>query len=187
MPSRSRAGFTLVELLVALVIFTLVAGSLYRVLNVSQRTSRSQTEKAAMQGGLRTGVQLALAEIQEIWTDQARLQSAITSMNSTAMTFEAMRGLGVTCVAMAALTTVTIRNNATWTGYEPPEVGQGIYLFSQGPEKNSENDDVWREAVISSSPRCRRRTSRAAARSRSGGTRPGRRPPRPAQAARATR
>jgi prepilin-type N-terminal cleavage/methylation domain-containing protein len=149
MSSRSRTGFTLVELLVALVIFTLVAGSLYRVMNVSQRTSRTQTEKAAMQGGLRTGVQLAMAELQELWTDQARNESAITTMTGTSLTFRAMRGLGVTCVDMAGLTTITIRDDATWTGYEDPEVGQGIYLFSQGANENSEVDDVWREAFIS--------------------------------------
>ena len=148
MSSRIRAGFTLVELLVAVVIFTLVGGSLYRVMNVSQRTSRTQTEKAAMQGGLRTGLQLALAEIQEIWTDQPANASAITAMSSTGMSFRAMRGFGLTCAAVNA-TTITVSDNASWTGFDDPSVGQGIYLFSQGAQPETENDDVWREATIS--------------------------------------
>jgi len=148
MTSRSRAGFTLVELLVALVIFVLVAGSITRVMNVSQRTSRTQTEKAAMQGGLRTGLQLALSEIQEIWTDQGRNESAITSMSATAMTFEAMRGLGLTCAPLT-LTTITIAADTTWTGYDPPEAGQGLYLFDQGADEMREIDDVWRGTRIS--------------------------------------
>ena len=46
--SSSRRGFTLVELLVALVIFVLVAGSLYRVLNVSQRAGNESEEAIAI-------------------------------------------------------------------------------------------------------------------------------------------
>ncbi len=152
MPSRSRTGFTLVELLVALVIFVLVAGSLYRVLNVSQRTSRTQTEKAAMQGGLRTGLQLALAEIQEIWTDRLAPvpadRSAITAMTSTSLSYEAMRGLGLTCAPLPLTRTSIILKAETWTGYDDPAIGKGVYLFDQGPLEDTEDDDVWRNATI---------------------------------------
>jgi len=145
MSRRRRAGFTLVELLVALVIFVLVAASLYRVLNVSQRTSRTQTEKAAMQGSLRTGLQLALSEIQELWTDEG-VGSAITAMSATSMSYDAMRGIGMTCDAPTN-TSITLRRNS-WTGLLAPLQNQGVYLFDEGPSASSENDDVWRFATI---------------------------------------
>jgi prepilin-type N-terminal cleavage/methylation domain-containing protein len=147
-----RAGFTLVELMVALVIFVLVAASLYRVLNVSQRTARTQTEKAAMQGSLRSGLQIALAEIQEIWSDEgvgsiAGAGSAISAMTSTSLTYEAMRGLGMSCAPMT-ITTITIRES-TWRGLMLPAAGQGIYIFDQGLLGAVTTDDIWHDRVIS--------------------------------------
>lgn len=147
MSRRRRAGFTLVELLVALVIFVMVAASLYRVLNVSQRTSRTQTEKAAMQGSLRTGLQLALSEIQELWTDQG-VGSAITAMSATSMSYDAMRGIGMTCEA-PTVTSIKLQRD-TWTGLLAPAPNQGVYLFDEGPSATSENDDLWRVATITS-------------------------------------
>ena len=143
--TRSRnGGFSLVELLVALVIFTLVAISLYNVLNVSQRVSRTQTERGVMQGSLRTGIQLAVAELQEIWTDQPGDSSAITAMSPTALSFRGMRGLGLTCGAQTASTIVV--NN--WTGLSVPTVGQGVHIYDQGADETTENDDLWRGGTI---------------------------------------
>ena len=149
-PNR-RAGFTLVELLIALVIFVLVAGSLYRVLNVSQRTAQTQTEKAAMQGSLRTGIQLAMAEIQELWSDEgvgsvAGPGSAISAMTATALTYEAMRGIGMTCAPLA-LNSVTLKATS-WRGLLSPTAGQGIYIFDQGPDETVVTDDVWYDRTI---------------------------------------
>ena len=148
MPALRRAGFTLVELLVALVIFVLVAASLYRVLNVSQRTARTQTEKAAMQGSLRSGLQLAMAEIQELWSDDDALApgSAITAMSATGMSYNAMRGMGLTC-GVQTNTTITLREN-TWTGLLLPAANQGLYVFDEGDDSSTENDDIWHPGTI---------------------------------------
>jgi len=144
MSSRSRTGFTLVELLVALVIFVMVAGSLYKVLNVSQRAARTQTEKAAMQGTLRTGLQIAIAEIEEIWTDQTAGASAITAMTTTRVTYDAMRGFGTTCIDPAAAGTSITMRKSTYSGLSDPAIGDSASLFVEGPSQNTQTDDSWR-------------------------------------------
>lgn len=146
MPRSREAGFSLVELLVALVIFVLVAFSLYNVLNVSQRTSRTQTEKAAMQGSLRTGIQLAIAELQEIWTDAGETDGAITATSSTALSYRAMRGLGLTCAPLVS-TTITV-DAEDWEGLVTPVAGQGVYLYDEGPSDITEDDDTWLDGTI---------------------------------------
>lgn len=150
MPVSRRAGFTLVELMIALVIFVLVAASLYRVLNVSQRAAQTQTQKAAMQGSLRSGLQLAMAEIQELWSDDDAVTpgSAITAMTSTSLSYNAMRGIGLTCVAPTT-TTITLRASS-WSGLLDPAANQGIYLFDQGATEATEDDDVWHDGTITS-------------------------------------
>ncbi len=145
--SSPRRGFTLVELLVALVIFVLVTGSLYRVLNVSQRAARTQTEKAAMQGGLRTGLQLAIAEIQELWTDDERDSSAITAMTTTQLNYVAMRGFGITCTDDPTVSEIRVRQSG-YSGLSAPAPGQGIYLFGENVD-NTQVDDGWYDYVIS--------------------------------------
>jgi len=148
MPVSRRAGFTLVELLVALVIFVLVAASLYRVLNVSQRAAQTQTQKAAMQGSLRSGLQLAMAEIQELWSDDDALApgSAITAMSATALSYRAMRGIGLTC-GLQTSTAITLRTS-TWSGLLDPAANQGVYLFDQAGDPATEADDVWHSGTI---------------------------------------
>jgi hypothetical protein len=117
------------------------------VLNVSQKTTQTQTEKAAMQGSLRTGIQLAMAEIQELWTDE-NVASAITAMTSTSMSYEAMRGMGLSCAPLA-LNQVTL-DATTWRGLSLPTAGQGLYVFDQGADETIVTDDVWHDSTIQS-------------------------------------
>jgi prepilin-type N-terminal cleavage/methylation domain-containing protein len=50
---RPRSGFTLVEILVALVIMGVVAGAVFQLLINSQRLSRFQTEQVSLQSNVR--------------------------------------------------------------------------------------------------------------------------------------
>ena len=67
----ARRGFTLVELLIALVMMVLVAGGIYSLMVTTHRVSRKQTEISNLQGNLRGGLNLVQSELQEIYTDAA--------------------------------------------------------------------------------------------------------------------
>jgi prepilin-type N-terminal cleavage/methylation domain-containing protein len=141
---RSRSGFTLVELLVSLILFVMVGGSIYQILNVSQRAARTQTERGAMQSGVRTGIQVAISELQELWTDSDAGESAITDISSdTKITYFGMRGLGFTC-AQTTMTQITIRA-ATYSdarGFTWPVTTDRVWLFVDN-DPNKDNDDAW--------------------------------------------
>lgn len=140
MQSATRRGFTLVELLIALLLLALVGGVMYRVLNSVQRSSRTQGEVAAMQGTLRSGLLVAMAELQEVAADQPSGTSDLLSMTGTAVTYQGMRGLGAVC--LATLGSVTIPT-AGWGGLRIPTGGRdALFIFADGDE-SSATDDAW--------------------------------------------
>ena len=62
----SRAGLSLVELLVVMVIAGVVVGATYQVLNTNQRVHTSQQERAQAQGTLRAGLDVLSNELRGI-------------------------------------------------------------------------------------------------------------------------
>jgi prepilin-type N-terminal cleavage/methylation domain-containing protein len=150
MSMRSRSGFTLIELMISLLLFVLVGGAIYKVLNVSQRAARTQTERASMQGGLRTGVQVAISELQELWTDPGGT-SAITLMTPTKITYYGMRGSGVTCGTPGATQIKVLRSTYTDSRGGIPTTGNAgrVWVFEDKQEDRSD-DDTWEVQTISS-------------------------------------
>jgi prepilin-type N-terminal cleavage/methylation domain-containing protein len=53
--SVGRRGFTLVELIIALVLMTLVGTVIFQLLNGTQRVSTAQSERMMLQSSIRTG------------------------------------------------------------------------------------------------------------------------------------
>ena len=152
---RTRRGFTLVELLIALVLLSLVTASLFSLLNTTQRVSRAQSERASLQSNVRTGAIVIPEELRQINTvaGGSAWQNDILNMNATSIQYHAMRGLGVLCQTATA-TDIRIYNSATvapniaWVGYrDPVPVRDSVYVFIEGnPDKSS--DDSWARARI---------------------------------------
>jgi prepilin-type N-terminal cleavage/methylation domain-containing protein len=154
--SRSRAGFTLVELLVALVLFVTVAGSLYKVMNVSQRAARMSTAKAAKQSTHRTAQQIPIPEMQEIWTDPTAIvgpPSSLTAMTPTKVTYDALHGFGTTCVdPVVGATSISLRKS-TYSGSSDPTalVSEKASIFLE-KQITTQNDDAWLDYDITGTP-----------------------------------
>jgi prepilin-type N-terminal cleavage/methylation domain-containing protein len=139
-----RRGFTLVEVLVALVIMGIVTGAIYQLLNTSQRLSLAQAEQASLQSNVRTGSLVVPNELRELNTWLGGLDDrndVLDPLDDDAITYRAMRGLGFVCQVPAA-DELTIAKSS-WTGLRPPAGDRDdVYLFIDGNE-DDDDDDQW--------------------------------------------
>jgi prepilin-type N-terminal cleavage/methylation domain-containing protein len=139
--AKSPSGFTLTELMIALVVFALAAGAIARVLITSQRVSRAQVEIISMQSNLRTGALVVPSELRELATDGTN--SDILAMTSSNITFRAMRGLGFTCSVTS--TRIKILDTGTVPFYGSRGMINGrdrIIVFVEN-DPDFPTDDTW--------------------------------------------
>ena len=147
---RTHRGFTLIELMVALVIMVIVTGAMYKLLNNTQRLSRAQAEQVDLQSNVRTGAIVVPNELREINTVEGGTigQNDILPVpTSTLLTYRAMRGMGFVCQAP---TSSEIRILAsTWSGTRAPQVPRdSAYVFLEGTDPDISGDDYWRPVRI---------------------------------------
>jgi len=142
-----RRGFTLVELLIALIMMVLVAGGIYSLLVTTHRVSRKQTEISNLQGNLRGGLNLVQSELQEIYSDAAVGISDINVMTAGSLDYMAMRGIGESCGLTMGGGAVQIRQDTSYSGRKPV-AGRDRLLLFQDQDTLTSSDDVWLNVPI---------------------------------------
>jgi len=147
----SRAGFTLLELLIALIVFAGVSAVIFAAVRLSQRTSRAQAERSALQGNLRAAIQVATAELKQLQVNTGAGTTDIVAMNDSAVTFRSMRASGVTCDVGSS--SVVLRNvgNLLSTGRQIVPGRDSILLFVDSDTLRTA-DDQWLALPINSTP-----------------------------------
>lgn len=140
-----RRGFTLIEVLLALLIMGVVTGAIYKLLNTNQRLAVAQAEQVTLQSNVRTGSLIVPNELRELNTVSLGNadQNDITAANADGITYRASRGLGFLCqVPDLALGQLRIAE-ATWTGIRSPILNRDdLYLFVDG-NQDDDDDDQW--------------------------------------------
>jgi prepilin-type N-terminal cleavage/methylation domain-containing protein len=128
-----RRGFTLVEIVLALVIMLVVSGALHRLLFSTQRLTRKQLEQVALQSSLRAGSLVVVNELRELSTRSGGTadENDVLRIAPSGVTYRAMRGIGFICQASSA---GTIRiDRARFTGHRDPRPGRDMaYVFVPG-------------------------------------------------------
>ena len=152
MPTLNRRGFTLAELLVALVLLGIVSLGIYRVLLNNQRMYQAQTQRIDLQQNIRAAVTILPSDLREI--DAA--DSDIVGMGSDSIRFRAMRQFAVACtppVLGAGLggLTLTVWKSMTY-GASLPSTSDSLLIFYAGANDTTRNDDVWIPAAITTNP-----------------------------------
>src|SRR3989442_15278040 len=90
----SRRGFTLIELMIALLLLGIVATGIYRVLVGNQQTDLAQTQRIDLQQNIRAVLTILPADFREI----AAADGDILKMACTSLTIRARRSLAFICI-----------------------------------------------------------------------------------------
>ncbi len=155
--SRGRRGFTMIELLVALVLLGLVSAALYRVLVNNQRLYMAQTQRIDLAQNIRAAGSILPAEFRELDASEGD----ITAMTPTSISIRAMRWLGFACNTPGlggALNGVSVIVRGGAPG-QPLFFGSrgidnskdGVLIYYDG-NQNSRLDDFWATATITAAP-----------------------------------
>jgi prepilin-type N-terminal cleavage/methylation domain-containing protein len=142
----TRRGFTLVEMMVALVILSLVAAGLSGIFKSQQRMAVTQVEQASLQANVRSASQILSGELRSLASSPTGV-SDIISMTPTSLQYRAMRSVMLAC--QITRTQITIRDDPTW-GPRPIIVGQdSLFVFAEN-DPILQRDDKWVAAPINS-------------------------------------
>jgi prepilin-type N-terminal cleavage/methylation domain-containing protein len=141
---RGQRGFTLIEILIALILMAFVGITIIRVLSNQQRLAVSQVEQASVQQNVRGGLTVVANEIRELATSPTGATD-IVSLSSNAITYRAMRSLGITC--LIAPTEVRILRNPLY-GARPITPGQDGLLLYVERDSSLNTDDSWLQLPI---------------------------------------
>lgn len=151
--SRHR-GFTLVEVMVALVLLGLVATVIYRALVSTQRVADALGERGALQSGLRAAGLVVPAELQTLALGPAAALDSISDIRAitdTSISYRAMRAFYTVCAAPAsatALVVVRAQPSGFASEYRAPGNGDSAQVFWEGDTLTSA-DDQWIPVGIS--------------------------------------
>jgi prepilin-type N-terminal cleavage/methylation domain-containing protein len=143
---RHERGFTLVEILIALVLLGIVSTALYQLLVANQRLYRAQVESVAINESARAAVSILPGEVRELSAGEGD----IVAMNATSLTYKSMQALYVLCAPpnTGALEIVLDRN--TFFGLRPISAADdSILIFSEG-DTTTRSDDGWLGASVTS-------------------------------------
>ena len=145
---RNHKGYTLIELIVALVILLAVTGSIYKLLVSNQRLSRAQAERVDLQSNVRTASLVIPSELREMNSGFAGFadRNDVLVAGATNISYRAMRGLGFICEAPAAGQIKILKSS--WSGLRNPDAlrDDGYVFFDGDTDKSS--DDLWLPVTI---------------------------------------
>ena len=135
--TTNRAGFTLAETLVVVLVGGLVMGSIYQMVIMQDRTTRDQYARIETAQNGRISLAVITNDLKEI----SAVDGDIVAASPTDITFRALRKAGLTC------------NKFSDTDFDVWEmgahfaVGDSVLVFSEG-NVNSTADDQWLRAAV---------------------------------------
>jgi prepilin-type N-terminal cleavage/methylation domain-containing protein len=138
-------GFSLVELLVALVVAGLVLAGVATTLLGAQRFYRAQAQVLEVQQNVRVIAQVLSQELRGLDSGDGD----IVAMSDTAITFKAPRAFGVTCAAPDVARGVLVMRNSLTSGLRAVDPARDSVLVFRDGDPTSATDDRWLRSSLS--------------------------------------
>lgn len=143
---RNARGFTLVEILIALVLMGIVATALYQLLVANQRIYRSQVESVAINESARAAVSIVPTEVRELSAGDGD----VIAMNATSLTYKSMQSLYVQCTDPNTGALEIVLDRTTSFGFRAISAAEdSILIFAEG-DNSTRADDGWLSASVTS-------------------------------------
>lgn len=139
--ARRRQGYSLVELLIALVMLGVIGLVASRLMLGQQRFYQRTNEQIGIRRELRTALSLLPAELRSISSSGGDIRT----FDGTSITFRSVLGIGVVCARTANSIDIPPTNmarNALSGWYAQPGIGDTIWAFNDSLSRGAE-DDVW--------------------------------------------
>lgn len=143
---RHERGFTLVEILIALVLMGIVSTALYQLLVANQRLYRAQVQNVEINESARAAVSILPGEIRELSAGGGD----VMAMNGTSLTYKSMQALYIQCTAPNAGSLEIVLDRNTYFGLRAINAtDDSILIFAEGDE-STRSDDGWLSASVTS-------------------------------------
>src|SRR5438876_6871453 len=130
-PTR-RAGFTLVELIITMVLVSFVAGAIVQLLLRQQRFYNSTTDLIQTRQQIRQAAAMLPSDLRGI----SSVGGDISSMSDSALEFRSVFGSSVVCVNTGGMLSTVPRvlaSGATMTNWATtPVVGDSLVVYNNG-------------------------------------------------------
>ena len=144
----ARRGFTLIELMIALVLLGIVSTAVYKVLVNNQRLYTAQTQTIDLQQNIRAAAAILPAEFREL--DAA--DGDIKAMTATSLRIRAMRELAFVCADPVlgggiGQITLTVRKAPIYGTRQTFSKGDSILVYWEG-DPTTRKDDQWLPAQL---------------------------------------
>jgi prepilin-type N-terminal cleavage/methylation domain-containing protein len=137
-------GFTLIELMVALVLMGLVSAAVFTTLSNNNRVYNAQLASIDMQQQVRATGFILPAELREL----SAAEGDLAAMAPTELTIHAMRQLGFICAAVNAGAGTFVIDQSRWFGFRWfDNTRDSILIFAEG-NAGTRADDRWLHAEV---------------------------------------
>jgi prepilin-type N-terminal cleavage/methylation domain-containing protein len=138
-----RRGYSIIELLIALVLLSMVSAAIYKVLVNNQRLYLAQTQTIDLNQNMRAAVAILPAEFRELDAADGDIQA----MTATSITIRAMRQLAFVCLTPPlgggiGQLTLTVRKTPMYGTRQTFSVNDSLLIYWEG-NPLTRSDDQW--------------------------------------------